>query len=217
MRHQGRIVVWKDDKGYGFIASDAGGPQAFVHIKAFANRRRKPKVGDGVSYDVATDLQNKLRAGNVQYVDDVRRKARREVAAAPNNASGVLAATAVALGFLALLIWHVVQGASHFLVPLICTLLSLVTFMVYAFDKSAAMNRRWRTSETTMQMLALLGGWPGALVAQQLFHHKSRKLAFQATFRFFVLINVTAYLAWSTERGRAWASAVLDFLASQAR
>ncbi len=47
--------------------------------------------------------------------------------------------------------------------------MSVVGFMAYAFDKSAALANRWRTPESTLLLglLGLLGGWPGALVAHQ--------------------------------------------------
>lgn len=72
---------------------------------------------------------------------------------------------------------------------------SVVAFPVYWFDKSAARQNRWRTSERVMQMLGLLGGWPGALVAQQLLRHKTRKASFQMMFWGMVLLNCSG-LAW---------------------
>jgi len=57
-------------------------------------------------------------------------------------------------------------------------LLSLITLASYAVDKSAARRGRRRVRERTLHALELLGGWPGALVAQQLFRHKRRKWRF---------------------------------------
>ncbi|MGL6122255.1 MAG: DUF1294 domain-containing protein, partial [Shewanella sp.] len=51
--------------------------------------------------------------------------------------------------------------------------LSLLTFIAYAIDKSAAKRNKWRTKESTLHLLALMGGWPGALFAQNLLRHKS--------------------------------------------
>ena len=45
---------------------------------------------------------------------------------------------------------------------------SIITFLVYAQDKSAAKHNRWRTKESTLHTLALTGGWPGALLAQKI-------------------------------------------------
>lgn len=66
---------------------------------------------------------------------------------------------------------------------------SAVTFAVYAWDKRAAQNNRWRTREKTLHILALVGGWPGALAAQKLVHHKSRKTSFQIVFWITAFLN----------------------------
>lgn len=68
-------------------------------------------------------------------------------------------------------------------------LASGVTFGLYAIDKSAARNGQWRLRESTLHTVALLGGWPGALLAQRILHHKSRKLPFQIVFWLTVLLN----------------------------
>jgi uncharacterized membrane protein YsdA (DUF1294 family) len=72
---------------------------------------------------------------------------------------------------------------------------SAASIVAYAVDKSAARHGRWRVSENTLHLLALIGGWPGALVAQRVFRHKSRKPSFQATFLLTVVLNC-ALLWW---------------------
>lgn len=57
-------------------------------------------------------------------------------------------------------------------------LVSLATMIVYWRDKWAAERGRTRTRERTLHMLALFGGWPGALLAQQVFKHKRAKTGF---------------------------------------
>lgn len=59
---------------------------------------------------------------------------------------------------------------------------SVVLFVMYGYDKSQARSHGWRVSEVRLQGLALVGGWPGALVAQYLFHHKTCKGSFQVVF-----------------------------------
>ncbi|MGL5391696.1 MAG: DUF1294 domain-containing protein [Shewanella sp.] len=68
--------------------------------------------------------------------------------------------------------------------------LSLLTFIAYAIDKSAAKRGRWRTKESTLHLLALMGGWPGAVIAQQLLRHKSAKTSFRVVFYFTLLANL---------------------------
>ncbi|MOA42630.1 hypothetical protein D3C78_1646950 [compost metagenome] len=53
----------------------------------------------------------------------------------------------------------------------------------------AALRNRWRTPERTLHWLALLGGWPGAMLAQYWFRHKSTKPAFRRWFWATVLGN----------------------------
>jgi len=72
---------------------------------------------------------------------------------------------------------------------------SAASVVVYAVDKSAARHGRWRARESTLHLLAVIGGWPGALVAQRLFRHKSRKPSFQAAFILTVVVNC-ALLWW---------------------
>ena len=60
------------------------------------------------------------------------------------------------------------------------TVMSVITLLVYAWDKRAAGGGRRRTPEGTLHLLALLGGWPGALLGQQLFKHKRQKTGFVA-------------------------------------
>ncbi len=75
---------------------------------------------------------------------------------------------------------------------------SAICFVVYAADKSAARAGRWRVSERALLGLGLIGGWPGALVAQQVVRHKSRKSSFQIAFWLTVLANVCLLIALTT-------------------
>lgn len=75
-------------------------------------------------------------------------------------------------------------------------LLSLLTFFIYGFDKNAAETGRWRTAENTLHLLSLVGGWPGAWVAQRLFRHKVRKTSFMAGYWATVLAHLAAVGAW---------------------
>ena len=77
---------------------------------------------------------------------------------------------------------------------------SIITFLVYAQDKSAAKHNRWRTKESTLHSLALTGGWPGALLAQKILRHKSSKAAFQRVFWVTVVVNVGA-VGWLVNTG----------------
>ena len=73
---------------------------------------------------------------------------------------------------------------------------SLLTFGAYFIDKAAAKAGRWRTPEKSLHMLSLIGGWPGAMVAQQLIRHKSSKASFQVVFWITVVLN-SVVLIWT--------------------
>ncbi|MFV0596892.1 DUF1294 domain-containing protein, partial [Shewanella sp.] len=106
----------------------------------------------------------------------------------------------LALVFLAMLIgaawWHMLPLA----IVGLYLLLSLCTFITYAFDKSAARKGRWRTKESTLHLMSLLGGWHGALFAQQLLRHKSVKAAFRQLFWLTVVTNL-ALLGYGIQTG----------------
>jgi uncharacterized membrane protein YsdA (DUF1294 family)/cold shock CspA family protein len=194
MRKKGKIAAWNDEKGYGFIKPLDGGPQVFVHIKAFGNRNRRPVVGEVVTYAITKDRQGRLRAEGATLPGDKLQKTPKRRRSAP--------AIIVALIFFAVI------GGSTLLTnlsPLILAayaVMSFITYVAYAIDKSAAQSGRWRTSEGTLHLFALLGGWPGALVARATLRHKSRKVSFRVSFWATVLINCAA-LAWlHTEDGQ---------------
>lgn len=81
-------------------------------------------------------------------------------------------------------------------------ILSLLCFVAYALDKAAARTGRRRTPESTLLLMGLAGGWPGALLAQQRLRHKNAKAAFQWRFWLTVFINAAA-LAWVALANRA--------------
>jgi len=74
-------------------------------------------------------------------------------------------------------------------------LMSLIAFGLYGLDKRAARRQGWRVPEARLHVVELLGGWPGALLAQQTFRHKTRKTPFQVIFFFAVTANLAA-LGW---------------------
>jgi uncharacterized membrane protein YsdA (DUF1294 family) len=70
---------------------------------------------------------------------------------------------------------------------------SAVCFLFYAVDKSAARVGRWRTPESTLLLLGLCCGWPGAILAQQWLRHKTSKTSFQLAFWATVIVNMAAF------------------------
>jgi uncharacterized membrane protein YsdA (DUF1294 family) len=68
--------------------------------------------------------------------------------------------------------------------------MSLASFAAYGFDKWLATTGGRRVPERTLHLLAFLGGWPGAILAQRQFRHKTRKLPFLIAFWFVVVLHL---------------------------
>ena len=62
--------------------------------------------------------------------------------------------------------------------------------LAYWKDKRAAMRGDWRTPEAELHTLELLGGWSGALLAQKLFHHKTKKRSYQSIFWLMLILQL---------------------------
>jgi uncharacterized membrane protein YsdA (DUF1294 family)/cold shock CspA family protein len=186
MRYQGRITDWKDEKGFGFIMPNGGGEKVFVHISAISSRRR-PQGGELVTYELAVNGKGRSQAKSVAFIGERAAQS----AAVKRSVFPVL----FAMGFLLFILAMVFAGRLPILVPVFYLVASVVTFFAYAFDKSAASRNAWRTSENTLHVLALAGGWPGAVAAQRLLRHKSAKKPFLISFWGTVVLNC-GVLGW---------------------
>lgn len=192
-RYQGRITNWKDEQGFGFITPNGGGPAVFVHARSFARRGVRPVESDIVTYELTVNEKGQPRAANVAFVRDgpptgVTASAGRPAWLGAMAFLGLLALLAMA-GVVPLLVFFLYLGMSSF------------AFLAYAIDKAAARDGRRRTRESTLHWLGLLGGWPGAMLAQRLLRHKSAKQSFQAAFRWTVALNCAALLWFMTPSG----------------
>jgi uncharacterized membrane protein YsdA (DUF1294 family) len=85
------------------------------------------------------------------------------------------------------------RGGS-WLPALMYAVLSAITFGLYGHDKKQARLDGPRTPEKVLHFTELLGGWPGALVAQQVFRHKTRKLSYQSVFWLIVLLHESFWI-----------------------
>lgn len=184
MRRNGRIIRWNDDRGFGFIAADDGGKDVFLHISAFRDRGRKPEQNESVTYELGHDPQGRPKALAVAFVE------KRPVSFGLNSAFLLLAGGVLSF----------VAGAAFVgrLAPAVAGLYfasSIAAFFAYAMDKSAAKEGRWRIPEKYLHLFSLIGGWPGALIAQRLLRHKSSKTSFQVAYWVHVVLNC-GFLAW---------------------
>jgi uncharacterized membrane protein YsdA (DUF1294 family)/cold shock CspA family protein len=206
---RGKLAIWKPDRAFGFIRPDDGGADVFVHLRDFGKISREPRVGDTIHYQRVSDGKGRYRAADVQVEGlqravataparsrSPRRNGGARSGAASRSEGGLRAAGWLAGVFLVCVVLLAAAGPLPWIIPPLYVVASLIAWLLYAFDKSAAMNGRWRTQEATLLGIGLVGGWPGALLAQQQFRHKTRKLSFQVPFWFTVVLNCAA-LAWA--------------------
>lgn len=195
MRTKGKITSWNDEKGFGFITPSTGGKRVFVHIKAFGNHDRRPEVDQIVTFALSTDNQGRPCAVNATLAGDrLMQKTKRT-----NGSISII----VAAFFIIVVGVSVLTAKMPPVILVLYLVASLLTFIMYAADKSAAEKGNWRTPENTLHLLSLAGGWPGALIAQQKLRHKSKKQSFRSVFWATVLLNFVAFVWLFTPTGAA--------------
>jgi len=203
VRRKGIIKNWNEEKGFGFITPNSGGKDVFLHITSLQQRSRTPERGESVVYTLSKDKQNRLCAVDATFDGEkLKRKTKR-----PSTSLAVLIST-VFLIAVSILVFTVKLPAPIFWLYLVA---SFITLMFYWKDKSAARNGRWRTPESTLHFLALIGGWPGALIAQAILRHKSSKTSFRVVFFITVFLNIAALLWTFTPSGAAVVTEWLRF------
>jgi len=197
MAINGRLSRWDDSRGFGFIAPDTGGDEVFVHIKAFPAGPR-PAGGERLRFAVETAADGRRRAVSV----------RRRSTGLAGRMRGSVALLPIPLLpiplFAALFAGLALAGRVPGRWALLYLIASAVCFALYAIDKSAAVAGRRRTPERTLHLCALLGGWPGALLAQHALRHKSVKAGFRAVFRVTVAANLAALFWLASPAGQRW-------------
>ncbi len=57
-------------------------------------------------------------------------------------------------------------------------IINIITFIIYGIDKYKSIKHKYRISEATLIILALLGGPLGAFLGMITFHHKTQKKKF---------------------------------------
>ena len=87
--------------------------------------------------------------------------------------------------------------AIYLLLTVIC---SAMAFVLYRLEKLRAIKKQPRISEKTLHLLSMLGGWPGAHLAQRLFHHKTLKARFRLVFWLTVAVHLTI-IGWGIWSG----------------
>lgn len=169
---QGIIINYNEEKGYGFIKTSVYEENVFVHIKEVKNAKEL-EVGQSVTFEVVNNPKG-LAAINV-------------------SAGAKAKSPYVTFGIASLiLIMALFTVTTNYIQPLIAYLvaINLTTFVLYGYDKFISSTEKLRVPELNLQILALLGGSPSALMAQKFFRHKTIKGTFQIVYWVIVVLQI---------------------------
>ncbi|HGS5633726.1 TPA: DUF1294 domain-containing protein [Vibrio parahaemolyticus] len=183
---KGQILEWNDSKGYGFISVIGDKQKVFIHVSSIKSRGRRPKLNDSVTFELTKDSKGRLNAENVVI----------------EGANGFPLTVLFGFSFLVAASASVIVFKGQLLLIPVYLILSTFTYLMFAWDKQAAQNGRWRTSENTLHFLSLIGGWPGALLAQFQLRHKSKKQPFKFMLWVMIALNVSCFVWLLTYSGK---------------
>ncbi|USE83460.1 DUF1294 domain-containing protein [Acinetobacter tibetensis] len=193
MRDQGRLVEWFDDKGYGFIQpNETNKERVFLHIKDFARPGPRPIVGCALEYMVLLDGQGRFRAQQVTYLKASQTGQKPKAKPTPPQKHSVMQLAGMA--YFVVLAVLVIAGLLSGLVLLLICLMNAASYWFYAQDKEAAQLGGRRVPEQTLHVLAFLGGWPAAWLAQQKLRHKTQKQPFRKVYFCTIALNLLLIL-----------------------
>ena len=203
--YQGIIKTWKQDKGFGFIQSAASEKDIFIHIRDLKHVGYEPKMGESIDFKLMSDKAGKIRAydayisGQEIVHKTVKRPVYAKSAGKPKKKLGVLF---ILIALIPFVFSVLLIKEQRIVAPLFAYLImSLVTFLAYAIDKTKAHKNQWRTQESTLHLLELVGGWPGALISQKVIRHKNKKFSFQVVFWFIVVLHLAIWIDYLFFKG----------------
>ncbi|MCP4351565.1 MAG: DUF1294 domain-containing protein [Desulfobacterales bacterium] len=178
-KEKGTLIRWNNDKGYGFIRSHNGNEDIFFHVKSLPHYQRRPKTDDILMFEVDID-ENQRRYARYAKI--------KGLAWSPFTIFWMNS-----IFFFGVYVYFVFRQTLPFHPIAIYAGMSLITIQAYSRDKSAAQSGAWRIPEPGLHFFEMLGGWPGALLAQLYYRHKSRKISYQI---FFWMIVVCHCIFW---------------------
>ncbi len=185
----GRIVQWDREKGFGWLETE--GQRIFLHIREFSARHKRPEVGDVIRFIAGTDAKGRICAKGAEHV----------------NGGGQFAVLDLILvvGLLVLPMLASARLAIDLrLIGGYAVGISTITYFLYAADKNRARAKAWRVSEAALHLCELIGGWPGAFIAQRRLRHKCSKPGYQAFFWLIILtyqyVALDFLLGWKISR-----------------
>ena len=158
---KGIVVNYKEDKGYGFIRTNEFDKDIFFHIKNILNSN-KIRLGQEVNFEIERTKKG-VSAKNI-IAGKTDKKLRQ-----------IYIISLLSLSLLLILLYFF--GINIILAYFIS--INLGTFFIYGYDKKIAGGTKFRIPEIFLHLLAILGGSITALMSQQIFRHKTKKLSFK--------------------------------------
>ena len=117
----------------------------------------------------------------------------------------------VLAGLLALPVYAVrLLGPSFHWLGVYAVVISAITYWAYAVDNRRAEQGFWRVREANLHLLEILGGWPGAFLAQRWLRHKCSKGSYQ--FVFWLIVLVYQFAAYDSFHNWRYTQAAVNYL-----
>jgi len=182
VRKKGILTTWNDNKGYGFITPVGETKEIFIHISEYQGR---PLLNDKLSFTLSKDKNGKDCATNAIKFH----KAKLTYTTKSTHTIGIPSIFSITIFYIILFYFSKEESIQIYIIPYYIAI-SIFTFFIYSKDKDYAQDGSWRISENTLHLLSILGGWTGALIAQDKLQHKSSKFSFKIVFFLTILINI---------------------------
>lgn len=187
---KGIIEEWDPKRGFGFLK--CGEQRIIVHVKDFVERAQAPMAGDRFAFVMGEDAKGRACAQKVEALSARSRlKALHFVQLTGLLMLPLLAVNAIPIDSGLLGGWILVT--------------SVISWFLYRRDKESAQKGAWRIRESTLHLLELAGGWPGAFLAQRKLRHKTAKgsflLVFWAIVMAYQLLALDYLIGWRITKG----------------
>ncbi|NJD08083.1 MAG: DUF1294 domain-containing protein [Methylococcaceae bacterium] len=206
-QQKGILVLWNDDKGFGFVRPEGGDKDFFVHISAIKNYHkglsRRPTTGDTVRFQPDSNApdggQRRISHAIVEELEAAGATDAAPASAAPSGTafSRIPGLLIKLLAILPVLFSLDVVLRYHNPMPLAAyVFMTPLTIMYYAEDKRRALQHLWRIPNVYMHCFEILGGWPGALLAQNAYRHKLKRGTYQNGFWAIVALHGIAWAVY---------------------
>lgn len=179
--HTARVIEWDANKSFGWLQFED--KRLFLHRRDFTRLHHTPRVGEEIRFNWGLDSKQRACAQNAVQVRDV----------APLSLLGLCCLAALLV--LPAYAWRQ-TGWAIWILPAYGCAMSLITYAAYRRDKRRARMEAWRIPEFHLHLLELVGGWPGAWVAQRRLRHKCSKSFYQ--FEFWLIICLHQFVAFDS-------------------